>query len=235
VLATGGLSIPKMGATGLSHDLAVRFGLRLTEVRPGLVPLTFDGDLLGLMRPLSGVSLPCEAALGRRSFREAVLFTHRGLSGPAVLQISSYWREGAIVLDLLPGVDVAAFLLGRKRDRPKAGLGSVLGEVLPARLAAALAEPVAGRRMADVPDRVLAAVAQRVSRWAVIPSGTEGYAKAEVTCGGVDTRDLSSSTMAARGVPGFFVIGEAVDVTGWLGGYNFQWAWASGWCAGEAV
>ena len=235
VLATGGLSIPKMGATGFSHDAAVRFGLRLTETRPGLVPLTFDGDLLAMMRPLSGVSLPCEAALGRRVFREAVLFTHRGLSGPVVLQISSYWRDGAIVLDLLPGVDAAALLLERKRDRPKAGLGSVLAEVLPARLAAALAEPVTGRRMADLPDRVLAAVAAQVSRWTVIPSGTEGYAKAEVTCGGVDTHDLSSATMAARGVPGLFVIGEAVDVTGWLGGYNFQWAWASGWCAGEAV
>lgn len=235
VLATGGLSIPKMGATGFSHDCAVRFGLRLTETRPGLVPLTFDGDLLALMRPLSGVSLPCSVALGRLAFREALLFTHRGLSGPAVLQISSYWRHGAIALDLLPGVDAAAFLLARKWDRPKAGLGSVLAEVLPARLAAALAEPVAGRRMADLPDRVLLAVADQLSRWTVSPSGTEGYAKAEVTCGGVDTRDLSSATMAAREVPGLFVIGEAVDVTGWLGGYNFQWAWASGWCAGEAV
>jgi hypothetical protein len=235
VLATGGLSIPKMGATGFSHDVAARFGLRLTAVRPGLVPLTFDGDLLAMMRPLSGVSLPCAAALGRHAFREAVLFTHRGLSGPAVLQISSYWREGAVSLDLLPGVDAAAYLLERKRGRPKAGLGSVLAEVLPARLAASLAEPVADRRMADLPDRVLAGVAAGLSRWTVIPSGTEGYAKAEVTCGGVDTRDLSSTTMAARDVPGLFVIGEAVDVTGWLGGYNFQWAWASGWCAGQAV
>jgi hypothetical protein len=235
VLATGGLSIPKMGATGFSHDVAARFGLRLTAVRPGLVPLTFDGDLLAMMRPLSGVSLLCAAALGRHAFREAVLFTHRGLSGPAVLQISSYWREGAVSLDLLPGVDAAAYLLERKRGRPKAGLGSVLAEVLPARLAASLAEPVADRRMADLPDRVLAGVAAGLSRWTVIPSGTEGYAKAEVTCGGVDTRDLSSTTMAARDVPGLFVIGEAVDVTGWLGGYNFQWAWSSGWVAGEAA
>jgi hypothetical protein len=235
VLATGGLSIPKMGATGFSHDVAARLGLRLTAIRPGLVPLTFEGDLLAMMRPLSGVSLPCVAALGRRSFDEAVLFTHRGLSGPAILQISSYWREGAVSLDLLPGVDAAALLLERKRGRPKAGLASVLAEVLPARLAASLAEPVADRRMADLPDRVLAGVAGGLSRWTVTPSGTEGYAKAEVTCGGVDTRDLSSSTMAARSVPGLFVIGEAVDVTGWLGGYNFQWAWASGWCAGQAV
>jgi predicted Rossmann fold flavoprotein len=235
VLATGGLSIPKMGATGFSHDLAARFGLRLTEVRPGLVPLTFDGDLLGLMRPLSGVSLECSVSLGRRAFREAVLFTHRGLSGPAVLQISSYWQAGALTLDLLPGVDAPGFLLERKRARPKAGLSGVLGEVLPARLAAALATSVVAERMADVPDRVLASVASRLSGWAVIPSGTEGYVKAEVTCGGVDTRDLSSRTMGANDVPGLFVIGEAVDVTGWLGGYNFQWAWASGWCAGEAV
>ena len=143
VLATGGLSIPKMGATGFAHEVAARFGLRLTAIRPGLVPLTFDGDLLALMRPLSGVSLPCSVALGKRAFREAVLFTHRGLSGPAVLQISSYWREGAVTLDLLPGVDAAAFLLERKRVRPKAGLGSVLAEVLPARLAAALEGSVA--------------------------------------------------------------------------------------------
>jgi hypothetical protein len=234
VLATGGLSIPKMGATGFAHDLAARFGLRLTEIRPGLVPLTFDGDLLALMRPLSGVSLPCSIALGKRVFQEALLFTHRGLSGPAVLQISSYWRGGAVTLDLLPGVDARAFLLDRKRKRPKAGLSSVLAEVLPARLASALAGSAA-ERMADLPDRVLTAVAARVSRWSVIPSGNEGYAKAEVTCGGVDTRDLSSATMAANEVPGLFVIGEAVDVTGWLGGYNFQWAWASGWCAGKAV
>jgi predicted Rossmann fold flavoprotein len=244
VLATGGLSIPKMGATGFAHEMAVRFGLRLTAIRPGLVPLTFDGDLLALMRPLSGVSLPCSVALGKRVFREAVLFTHRGLSGPAVLQISSYWRDGAVTLDLLPGLDAAAFLRQGKRVRPKAGLGSVLAEVLPVRLAAALAgsateriesERMAPQRMADVPDRVLAAVAVRLAAWAMVPSGTEGYSKAEVTCGGVDTRDLSSRTMAANNVPGLFVIGEAVDVTGWLGGYNFQWAWASGWCAGEAA
>jgi predicted Rossmann fold flavoprotein len=235
VLATGGLSIPKMGATGFSHDVAARFGLRLTERRPGLVPLTFDGDLLAMMRSLSGVSLPCEATLGRRSFHEAMLFTHRGLSGPAILQISSYWRDGQVSLNLLPGVDAAAFLLEGKHLRPKAGLSSVLAEVLPTRLAAVLSEPMTDRRMADLPDRVLAAVAAGLSRWTVTPSGTEGYAKAEVTRGGVDTNDLSSATMAARSVPGLFVIGEAVDVTGWLGGYNFQWAWASGWCAGQAV
>ena len=232
VLATGGLSIPKMGATGLAYEIAARFGLRLTSIRPGLVPLTFDGGLLAMMRGLSGVSLPCRVALGRRVFDEAVLFTHRGLSGPAVLQISSYWREGAVTVDLLPGVDAAGFLLERKRSRPKAGVVSVLSEILPARVAATFAGT---ERMADVPDRALAALASRLSGWAMVPSGTEGYSKAEVTCGGVDTRDLSSRTLAARSVPGLFVIGEAVDVTGWLGGYNFQWAWASGFCAGEAV
>ncbi|MEA2768523.1 MAG: hypothetical protein QOD93_1485 [Acetobacteraceae bacterium] len=235
VLATGGLSIPKMGATGFAYDVASRFGLRLTAIRPGLVPLTFDGDLLALMRPLSGVSVDSSVRVGRLAFREAMLFTHRGLSGPAVLQISSYWQDGPVTLDLLPGIDAAAMLLARKRSRPKAGLGSVLAEVLPVRLAAALATSVAGERMADLPDRVLLEVAARLSGWLVSPSGTEGYAKAEVTRGGVDTRDLSSRTMAANGVPGLFVIGEAVDVTGWLGGYNFQWAWASGWCAGEAI
>jgi predicted Rossmann fold flavoprotein len=240
VLATGGLSIPKLGATGFSHDAASRFGLRLTAIRPGLVPLTFDGDLLGLMRPLSGVALDSCVTVGRTGFREATLFTHRGLSGPAVLQASSYWLGGPMTLDLMPGLDAAAFLLERKRQRPKAGLGSVLAEVLPARLASSLASFFIGGsagsgKLADVPDRVLASVAARLSKWVITPSGTEGYAKAEVTCGGVDTRDLSSRTMAANAVPGLFVIGEAVDVTGWLGGYNFQWAWASGWCAGEAA
>ncbi|MDR3536049.1 MAG: NAD(P)/FAD-dependent oxidoreductase [Acetobacteraceae bacterium] len=234
VLATGGLSIPKMGATSFAHDAARRFGLRLTQVRPGLVPLTFGDDLLDLMRPLAGVSLEVEATLERRRFREAMLFTHRGLSGPAILQISSYWRQGPITLNLLPGQDAAAFLLDRKRTRPKAELRTVLAEVLPQRLAHALAEPETGR-MADLPDRTLRALATRLAAWEMTPSGTEGYAKAEVTRGGVDTRDLSSRTMGANAVPGLFVIGEAVDVTGWLGGYNFQWAWASGWCAGEAV
>jgi predicted Rossmann fold flavoprotein len=250
VLATGGLSIPKLGATGFTYDAAQQFGLRLTEMRPGLVPLIFTDDLLALMRPLTGVSLECEVALERQCFREPMLFTHRGLSGPAILQISSYWRQGAITLNLLPGRDAAGFLLERKRARPKAELRSVLAEVLPQRLAQALAAtvdtqvappassdavPPAAARMADLPDRVLRDLAARLSAWSVTPSGSEGYAKAEVTCGGVDTRGLSSRTMQANAVPGLFVIGEAVDVTGWLGGYNFQWAWASGWCAGEAA
>ena len=250
VLATGGLSIPKLGATGFTHDVARRFGLRLTELRPGLVPLTFSNELLALMRSLTGVSLDSEVALDRHRFHETMLFTHRGLSGPAILQISSYWQRGPITLNLLPGRDASRFLLERKRARPKAELRGVLAEVLPQRLAQALAatmDPAAAQpgrsdeelpcttRMAELPDRVLRDFAARLSARTVTPSGSEGYAKAEVTCGGVDTRDLSSRTMQANGVPGLFVIGEAVDVTGWLGGYNFQWAWASGWCAGEAA
>ena len=233
VLATGGLSIPKMGATGFSHDVARRFGLSLAPPRPGLVPLTLASAELARTQALSGVSLDVIARCGKRTFREAMLFTHRGLSGPAVLQISSYWREGeAITFDLLPDAD-PAFLQTRKRTRPKAALRTLLGEVLPQRLANFfLPAEIAAKAAGDVPDKVLAALGAQVKAWRVAPAGTEGYAKAEVTLGGVDTAGLSSQTMMARDVPGLFVIGEAVDVTGWLGGYNFQWAWASGVCAG---
>jgi predicted Rossmann fold flavoprotein len=227
VLATGGLSIPRMGATAFAHDVARRFGLALTETRPALVPLMLK------VPELSGVSLEVVTRLGRMGFREAMLFTHRGLSGPAILQISSYWRDGqAIVIDLLPDTDAASFLKDRKRTRPRAELRTVLGEVLPQRLAQHLASE---GTMASMRDRDLEVLAGRLKAWKVVPSGTEGYAKAEVTVGGVDTDELSSRTMEARKVPGLFVIGEAVDVTGWLGGYNFQWAWSSGWAAGEAV
>jgi predicted Rossmann fold flavoprotein len=237
VLATGGLSIPKMGATGFAHDVARRFGLPLVAPRPGLVPLTFQGAALELMRPLSGVALPAIARCGKRAFPEALLFTHRGLSGPAILQISSYWREGErITLDLLPGTDAATVLRERKRARPRAEPKTVLAELLPQRLAQAMAEgQLPARPMAEVPDRALDALAALLKRWELLPAGSEGYAKAEVTLGGVDTAALSSRSMEARDVPGLFVVGEAVDVTGWLGGYNFQWAWASGWVSGEAV
>jgi predicted Rossmann fold flavoprotein len=237
VLATGGLSIPKMGATGFAHDVARRFGLPLTELRPGLVPLTFSGEALELMRPLAGVALDAVAKCGRVAFPEALLFTHRGLSGPAVLQASSYWREGeALALDLLPGRDATALLLEGKRARPKAEPRTVLSAFLPQRLAQALAAlHLPARIMAEVRDTELRALGNLLKSWRLEPSGTEGYAKAEVTLGGVDTRALSQQTMAAKTVPGLFVIGEAVDVTGWLGGYNFQWAWSSGWAAGEAL
>ncbi len=233
VLATGGLSIPKMGATGFAHDLACRFGLALAAPRPGLVPFTFGPNDLARTQALSGVSLEVTARCGKRAFREAMLFTHRGLSGPAVLQISSYWREGeAVILDLLPDTD-PTFLQARKRVRPKAALRTLLGEAMPQRVADVWLPPeLAAKPTGDVPDAALAALAGRLKAWGVVPAGTEGFAKAEVTVGGIDTAGLSSQTMMARDVPGLFAIGEAVDVTGWLGGYNFQWAWASGWAAG---
>ena len=237
VLATGGLSIPKMGATGFAHDVAMQFGLPLTEIRPGLVPLTFGETMLQLMRPLAGVSFDSIARAGRLRFREAALFTHRGLSGPAILQASSYWREGeTLTLDLLPDRDAAALLLDAKRTRPKAQGHTILSTLLPSRLAQVLAERhLPPRIMAEIGDAPLKALGALLKGWTLKPSGTEGFAKAEVTLGGVDTAALSSRTMMARHVPGLFVIGEAVDVTGWLGGYNFQWAWSSGWAAGEAA
>ncbi len=236
VLATGGLSIPKLGATGFTHDIARRFGLPLTAIRPALVPLVANDDDLALMQPFSGVSLPVEATCGPNRFREAMLFTHRGLSGPAILQISSAWREGqTITLDLLPDLDAAALLRAQKAQRPKAGLRTILATLLPQRLAEALAARWPDGPIAGVPDRELARLAAGLKAWAVQPRGTEGYAKAEVTLGGVATSALSSKTMQAADVPGLFVVGEAVDVTGWLGGYNFQWAWSSGWCAGVAA
>lgn len=236
VLATGGLSIPKMGATGLSYEIAARFGLAVMECRPALVPLAFAGEDLALMQGLAGVSLPVLARCVRKTFAEAALFTHRGLSGPAILQISSYWQPGAeIVLDLLPGVDAGAELIARKQSRPKAELRTVLGEFLPQRLAVALAAQAGDGAMAERRSKALTALAAGLKNWKLRPSGSEGYGKAEVTRGGVDTAGLSQRTLEAKTVPGLFVIGEAVDVTGWLGGYNFQWAWSSGWCAGQTV
>ena len=237
VLATGGLSIPKMGATGFAHDLAMQFGLPLTAIRPGLVPLTFGDTMLELMRPLSGLALESIAKAGKTAFREAMLFTHRGLSGPAILQASSYWREGeTLTLDLVPDRDAAALLLAGKRARPRAEAKTVLAEMLPARLAQAMAaQHLPPRTMGEIGDGDLRKLGALLKGWVLKPSGTEGYAKAEVTLGGVDTEALSSQTMMAKDVPGLFVIGEAVDVTGWLGGYNFQWAWSSGWAAGEAA
>ena len=237
VLATGGLSIAKLGATGLAYDLAAQFGLRVAPALAGLVP--FKGDLLGAgsAAAMAGVSLEATATHGSQSFRENILFTHRGLSGPAILQISSYWRPGeAITLDLLPGHTAAEVLIARKRARPKAAPQTVLAEVLPSRLAQALcAAHLPPGELANIPDRTLAAFANQLKAWPFRPAGTEGFAKAEVTVGGIDTRDLSSKTMQARNVPGLYAIGEAVDVTGWLGGYNFQWAWSSGRVAGEAL
>lgn len=236
VLATGSLSIPKMGATGFAHDVARRFGLALTEIRPALVPLTFDAQALEMMRPLSGVSLDCRATCNGAAFREGMLLTHRGLSGPAILQVSSYWREGdEIALDLVPERDAADALVAAKRARGRGEPKTALGTILPARLAGAFAADLPARRMADLPDRALRELGAKLNGWRLEPSGTEGYAKAEVTLGGIDTDGLDARTMAARAVPGLYAIGEAVDVTGWLGGYNFQWAWSSGWVAGMAA
>ncbi len=233
VIATGGLSIPKMGATGFAYETARRFDVPIIEPHPGLVPLKAGATALELCRSLSGVSLDAIILCGRARFRESILFTHRGLSGPAVLQISSYWKEGeSLSIDLMPEIDVEAFLKDRRRSRPKAELKTVLGELLPNRLAEALAR---ARRMANLSDRELKATADELKRWRFTPAASEGWSKAEVTVGGIDTAALSSKTMEVRNVPRLYFIGEAVDVTGWLGGYNFQWAWSSGWCAGESV
>lgn len=235
VIATGGPSIPKMGATGFAYDLARKFGLKVVEPRPALVPLTLGADA-ALFTSLSGVATPVAARVGKVAFHEAALFTHRGLSGPAVLQASSYWRHGEpIGIDFLPG-RTADWLLAAKRARPRVHFHTVLGEALPARLAEALAERIGLRgELANVRDAQLAAVGRQLANWRFQPNGTEGYAKAEVTAGGISTADLSSQTMAAKKVPGLYAIGEGVDVTGWLGGYNFQWAWASGSAAGQAL
>lgn len=236
VLATGSLSIPKMGATGFAHQVAKRFGLALTDIRPALVPFTFDADALAMMQPLSGVSLECEAYCNGAEFREGMLLTHRGLSGPAILQLSSYWREGdAITLNIAPGHDAAETLTTAKRERGKGEPKTALGAILPGRLAGAFAADLPAKRMADLPDKTLRSLGEKLNRWELRPSGTEGYAKAEVTLGGIDTDALDAKTMQSKAVPGLYAIGEAVDVTGWLGGYNFQWAWSSGWVAGMAA
>ncbi len=238
VIATGGLSIPKLGATAFAYDIAKQFGAGVAPTRPALVPLTFAEADLSWMRPLSGVSAPVIASSGSASFREAALFTHRGLSGPAILQASSYWRSGeTLVIDWLPDATEDVFA-ARKRERPKAQLKSILCELMSDRLAAALSERLGGTMNAgaigDMNDRALVEAARTLKSWPLAPSGTEGYSKAEVTAGGVDTGALSQQNMEARGARGLFFIGEAVDVTGWLGGYNFQWAWSSGWAAGQS-
>ena len=237
VIATGGKSIPKMGATGFGYEVARQFGLRVTETRPALVPLTFEASLLERTSPLAGVAVDASVAAGKSRFAEALLFTHRGLSGPAILQASSYWREGQeIAVDLAPGQDVYAHLRAARTTRAKAAPSTILAELLPKRLAQFLTETHAPKgNMADQSDKVLRPLAEAVNAWRVKPVGSEGYRTAEVTLGGVDTAELESRTLAAKTVPGLYFIGEVVDVTGWLGGYNFQWAWASGWSAGQSV
>ncbi|MGE0667949.1 MAG: NAD(P)/FAD-dependent oxidoreductase [Sphingomonadales bacterium] len=238
VVATGGLSIPKMGATGFAYDTARRFGLRIVPTRPALVPLTFDPATLERLKPLAGVAVEGAAVrCGRTRFDEALLFTHRGLSGPAILQASSFWRPGEeIAVSLLPGDDVFGALKAARTANGRQAAHTALSAMLPRRLAQAIAERegMAGN-IADLSDKRLRALEAAVNDWRIVPAGTEGYRTAEVTAGGIDTRDLDSRTMQARDVPGLYFIGEAVDVTGWLGGYNFQWAWSSGWSAGQVA
>ena len=237
VLATGGLSIPKMGATGLAYDIARQFGLNIIEPRAGLVPFTFSGAALEPIKALAGVSVEARTSCGRAHFDEAALFTHRGLSGPSILQISSFWRPGdEVTIDLCRGEDLMAQLKIARQKNGKQILPNVLSHWLPKRLAAQIAgDTFQEARLADLSDAKLKEIAERIHAWRVKPVGTEGYRTAEVTLGGVDTAELSSRTMESTKSPGLFVIGEAVDVTGWLGGFNFQWAWSSAWAAGQVA
>ncbi len=236
VIATGGPSIPRMGSTDFGIHVAKQFGLKNLPFAPALVPFTFHQTVLdGLFAGLAGLSVDVTASCGEGHFREQMLFTHRGLSGPAMLQVSSYWQKGGTLeINLLPGLNVAEWLHSMQKQRPKAELKTVLAEVLPNRLAQRLCETLLPNRpMGQYGDKALQAIASQLQAWELTPAGTEGMRTAEVSLGGVDTRELSSKTMEARKVPGLYFIGETVDVTGWLGGYNFQWAWASGWCAGQ--
>jgi predicted Rossmann fold flavoprotein len=237
VVATGGKSIPKMGATGFAYRIAEQFGLPLVETRPGLVPLTLDPQLLQRLAPLSGIAAAAEIRHDKTAFREALLFTHRGLSGPAILQISSYWREGEEIMVVIePDIDVFALLKKAKQGNGRQSAQTVLAEILPKRLAQYVVESegISGN-MADQSDKRLQQLAAAIQSWSLKPSGSEGYRTAEVTLGGIDTACLDSRTMQVKTIPDLFFIGECVDVTGWLGGYNFQWAWASGHVAGEAA
>lgn len=238
VVATGGKSIPKMGATGLGYDIARQFGHSVTETRAGLVPFTWASHMAESWKSLSGVSVDVKAECSGASFREAMLLTHRGLSGPAMLQISSYWRDGErLQIDLAPGTDVTAILKQARSDRPKASPWSVLADVLPRRLTQKLEQELTSgaKRLADMGNSAIEDLAQRLHGFGVVPGGTEGYRTAEVTLGGVDTTELNQKTMESRLVPGLHFIGEVVDVTGHLGGHNFQWAWSSGVAAGRFV
>ena len=234
IVATGGKSIPKMGATGLAYQIAQQFGLDIIPPRPGLVPLTFSDDKF---KTLAGVATPAQVTANQTTFDEALLFTHRGLSGPAVLQASSYWHEGEdIKVNLIPAGKLLEHLKTARQDTGRKALTSILSQHLPARLVDFLKDDMdfAGN-IADQSDARLQAICNALSNWPLLPSGSEGYRTAEVTLGGIDTDGLSSKTMAAKTVPNLYFIGEAVDVTGWLGGYNFQWAWSSGWAAGQAI
>ena len=237
VIATGGPAIPQLGATGYAYEVARQFGLNVIEPRPALVPLTFDAQTMAQLQGLSGVAVDARASLGKARFDEALLFTHKGFSGPVILQISSYWKEGdSLTINLVPDNDAQEVLLTAKREQPRKEVQTILSEMLPRSLAVRLSEITECQgRMAETSDKALMRVANQINRWVVTPEGSQGYRKAEVTLGGVDTKDLSSKTMEATKVPGLYFIGEGVDVTGHLGGFNFQWAWASGHACGQAV
>ena len=237
VVATGGLSIPKMGATGWAYSLARQFDLEMTEIRPGLVPFKFMPPNLDLFKSLSGVSLVADVTCSGSTSRAGMLFTHRGLSGPAILQASSYWRtRDEVVIDLLPGIDDAVAHFENERARhPGVELATVVGRLIPKRITQTFFGDLAMRSMRSLSTAELTDLVQSLKRWTVRPDGTEGYRTAEVTVGGLNTDELSSRTMEAKKVPGLYFVGEAVDVTGPLGGYNFQWAWASGYCAGQVA
>lgn len=237
VVACGGKSIPKMGATGFGYDIANQFGLRIVETRPALVPLTFEPNTLERLKPLAGVAVDAVVACGKTKFAEAMLFTHRGISGPSILQISSYWREGdEIRITMLPETDIFEALREQRKQNGKQALQTALAIYLPRKLAQTIAEDMgATGHLADMSDKMFRRVEAAINDWRIKPAGSEGYRTAEVTLGGVDTRELDSKTMEAKSVPCLFFIGEVVDVTGWLGGYNFQWAWSSGWVAGQAA
>lgn len=237
VIATGGLSIPKIGATPFGYQVAQQFGINVLPTRAGLVPLTLHADDKTKFAPLSGIAVPCVVSNERQSIKEAVLFTHRGLSGPAILQISSYWQAGeAIVINLLPQLDLTMLLKAQRLQKNHPKLKTFLSELLPKRLTAALLpEALLEATITDLSDAKIAQVAAQLHEWKIKPNGTEGYRTAEVTLGGVDCAAISSKTMQSQQVSGLFFIGEVLDVSGWLGGYNFQWAWSSGWCAGQFV
>ena len=237
VVASGGLSIPKMCASPLGYRLAEQFGHHIWPTTAGLVPFTLQPEDKDRLADLAGVSVDCTVSNDRQSFRENILFTHRGLSGPAILQISSYWQPGeAITITLLPDIDIADWLHSKQHTQPNTKLKNVLAEALPKRLLSVLLdESILEKPLQEQSQRVMTDIAQKLQRWQIRPNGTEGYRTAEVTIGGVDCDELSSKTMESKKISGLYFIGEVVDVTGWLGGYNFQWAWSSGWCAGQVV
>jgi len=237
VVATGGKSIPKMGATGFGYQLAEQFGLPIVDPRPGLVPFTFDPDWKTAHADLPGVAVDADVSTGGATFREALLFTHRGLSGPAILQASSYWKEGhSVDINLAPDADLYAQLIDARTTRPKTDITVALSEFLPKRLVKQLTQNLEGHTtLADLSNKRIESLTENIHAWRLVPTGTEGYRTAEVTVGGVSTDALNPKTLEARTVPGLYFIGEVVDVTGWLGGYNFQWAWASGAASGAAA